>query len=645
MAHEPESHRRIPRRMSLRFTSRIGEYAAVALEAPAPDPALRHSGAHRGGALFACSPSRRFSPSRFSPWTAIRARRWTRTGGRSSTRAMDPDFLPTQAKLLTSREIAERVVRKLNLLENPDLNPTKSGAPAAQKPDAARSTTRVLNMAHWVQGSVDVEQVKGTNLLALSCEAPDASPRCDVANAVAEAYIQWNLEAKTEMSERASQFFADQIRDLKKELEELEQQLLAYGRQKDIISVDPQTNVTLQKLESLNRDYASAVADRVSKEARYHEVETAKPEAIADTLSGGLISWLRAGQPEARARLRREAEHLQARVAGDAAAEGPDRQGQGAHRRGRQGDRRQGPRRCQERLPDGASAGGEPEGRSRLPEDRGDDAKQQRRRVQPPPDGGGRKALDARQHAQTSVGDRGHGEHRWSGGSQRARRRSRPAAAQEVSPVLSPKHRPRARRRRHAGRRARLPPLVPRPEPPHARAGRACSRSSFARRDPRGGRRRAKGYGYRRMLGKARMQEGRDASRNDRIASAHAPAFPHRGAISRSANGSASVASWRHQVDRRNLLRAAGRQDGDGRQPRGRPGAARQAGPDRGRRPPSAASARDPARSESDGARLDPGGQRRSRRGRSSRPTFRKSRSSPRGRPRRIPRAFCPRRR
>src|SRR5262245_48048572 len=40
---------------------------------------------------------------------------------------VDPDFLPTQAKLLGSREIAERVVRRLNLLEDPDLNPKKGG--------------------------------------------------------------------------------------------------------------------------------------------------------------------------------------------------------------------------------------------------------------------------------------------------------------------------------------------------------------------------------------------------------------------------------------------------------------------------------------------------------------------------------------
>jgi capsular exopolysaccharide synthesis family protein len=52
----------------------------------------------------------------------------------------------------------------------------------------------------------------------------------------------------------------------------------------------------MQNLESLNRDYAAAVADRVAKEARYYEVQTARPESIADSLSNGLVSQLRSDQ-------------------------------------------------------------------------------------------------------------------------------------------------------------------------------------------------------------------------------------------------------------------------------------------------------------------------------------------------------------
>ncbi len=212
----------------------------------------------------------------------------------------DPDFLPTQAKLLESREIAERVVRKLNLLDNAELNPKKSGLFQKQGKSGSQAAPRaqgeVIAMASWIRSGIDVTQVKGTNLLQVSSDAPTPKLAASIANAVADAYIQWTLEAKSEMLTRASEFFSTQIVQMRKELDELEQQLLAYGRQKDIISVDPQTNVTLQNLEALNRDYASAVADRVSKEARYHQVETARPETIADTLSGGLISSLRSDQ-------------------------------------------------------------------------------------------------------------------------------------------------------------------------------------------------------------------------------------------------------------------------------------------------------------------------------------------------------------
>ena len=111
---------------------------------------------------------------------------------------------------------------------------------------------------------------------------------------MAEAYIDWSAEAKFDVVGLASEFLKTQIDQLKTELDAKQQQLLAYGREKDIISADPGTNASLQNLEALNRDYGSAVADRVAKEARYHELRTARPETIADTLSNGLVTSTRA---------------------------------------------------------------------------------------------------------------------------------------------------------------------------------------------------------------------------------------------------------------------------------------------------------------------------------------------------------------
>ncbi len=218
----------------------------------------------------------------------------------------DPEFLPTQMRLMRSREIAERVVKHLNLV--PDrgfqakrsgfLGPEKKGGPV---PSAEDLITRV---ALRIQSNTEVIPIKGTNLIELFYVSSSPQRAADIANAIAGAYIEWNLEAKFRVVEQTSQFLNVQIEQLKKELDSREQQLLAYGRQKDIISVDPQTNVTLQKLESVNRDYAAAVGERVAKEARYYEVRTARPEAVADTFSSssGLVSQLRNEQ----ARLERD---------------------------------------------------------------------------------------------------------------------------------------------------------------------------------------------------------------------------------------------------------------------------------------------------------------------------------------------------
>ena len=209
-----------------------------------------------------------------------------------------PEFLPTQTRLMKSREIAERTVARLNLVENEELNPKRSGlartaanggkADLDREADAAR-----VAVAERLRQSVTTTAIRGTNLVELSFTAPAPKLAADVANALADAYIDWNAEKRFRVVGQASQFLTAQIEQLRSEVAEKERQLQAYGRQKDIISTDPQLNVTLQKLESLNRDLSAAIGDRVTKEARFYELQNAPAESVADTLSGGVVGQLR----------------------------------------------------------------------------------------------------------------------------------------------------------------------------------------------------------------------------------------------------------------------------------------------------------------------------------------------------------------
>jgi capsular exopolysaccharide synthesis family protein len=207
----------------------------------------------------------------------------------------DPDFLPTQMRLMRSREVVERAVDKLELAREPAIvSGAKGILPLRKSPDLRPDAARRRAIAA-VRSGIEVAPVRGTSLVELSYIGPSPKLAATVANGLAEAYIAWNLQAKFQLVDQASEFLKAQIEQLQREITGQEQQLLAYGRRKDILSGDPAASVTVQKLEAFNTDYAAAVADRVAKEARYHSIQNARPDSVADTLSG-FVSQLRAEQ-------------------------------------------------------------------------------------------------------------------------------------------------------------------------------------------------------------------------------------------------------------------------------------------------------------------------------------------------------------
>lgn len=211
----------------------------------------------------------------------------------------DEPFQLTQAKLIKSRQLAERVVERLNLTNHPEFNPApkprwfglRKAAPAQPLPRAVL----VPAIANALRGGISVTPQRGSNVFQISYVATSPKLAADIVNATVDAYIDWNLESKFEVIGQASAFLTAQIEQIKREIDTKEGQLQAYGKSKDIISVDPQSNVTMQNLQSLNNDYANAMADRVGKEARYRELQNARAETIADSVSS-TVAQLRAEQ-------------------------------------------------------------------------------------------------------------------------------------------------------------------------------------------------------------------------------------------------------------------------------------------------------------------------------------------------------------
>jgi succinoglycan biosynthesis transport protein ExoP len=199
------------------------------------------------------------------------------------------EFYPTQYELLQSRGLAERVVKSLDLMEDPTFNP--GAAREGGKSATAEGDLAVLgSLADQIRGGLAVEPVRNTQLVQLSFRASSPEFAARAANAFAEAYIDMGVEDRFATAGKASTFLSSQIETLKQEIQDKETQLQAFSRRSDIVSMDPGTNVTLKRLEALNAQVAEARKLRIEREAEYHEAVNGPKGSISDSLSGGVVS-------------------------------------------------------------------------------------------------------------------------------------------------------------------------------------------------------------------------------------------------------------------------------------------------------------------------------------------------------------------
>jgi polysaccharide biosynthesis transport protein len=207
------------------------------------------------------------------------------------------EFYPTQYELLQSRGLAERVVKSLDLMADPAFNPgAGAGKDSAHGPTAEDDEAVLGRLASQIRGGLSVTPVRSTQLVQIAYSAASPEFAAKAANAFAESFIDLGVEDRYATAGKASSFLTTQIGTLKKEIEDKEAKLQAFSRRSDIVTIDPQANVNLQRFEALNGSLMEAKKVRIEKEARYHEVTTVPRETLADSLSGGMVTEVRREQ-------------------------------------------------------------------------------------------------------------------------------------------------------------------------------------------------------------------------------------------------------------------------------------------------------------------------------------------------------------
>lgn len=203
-------------------------------------------------------------------------------------------YYPTQYRLLESRGLAERVAINLELYADSRFNPRSLPSDGdAKKTDAGPSNAEIASIASRILANLTVKPDTQTELVELIYISPSPELASIIVNGVADAYIDWGIQTRTDDVGRASSFLQQQIDTLKSEIDEKERQLQEYGRDSDIVNLDPESNATLQRLAELNQSQTEAIRERLEMQALYNALMNAAPEDWGEVQSSPMVESLR----------------------------------------------------------------------------------------------------------------------------------------------------------------------------------------------------------------------------------------------------------------------------------------------------------------------------------------------------------------
>jgi exopolysaccharide transport family protein len=230
----------------------------------------------------------------------------------------DESAIQSQVEVLRSREIAESVIDKLRLTERPEFDPARSPSLIQSilvmlgvRENPTESTIRQRVMDSYFE-RIAVYALQTSRVIGVEFSAPNPALAAEVANAIADAFVELQQNAKRESALAATEWLQQEIERLRGRVAEAEQAVADYRERQGLFSVDRNGaavgDLSTQQLAELNAELARARAARAEAEARAGLVEKLLQEgspldASEEVLNSQLIQRLRERQGALRAQM------------------------------------------------------------------------------------------------------------------------------------------------------------------------------------------------------------------------------------------------------------------------------------------------------------------------------------------------------
>jgi len=236
--------------------------------------------------------------------------------------SMGADYYQTQYQVLQSRSLAESVIRNLRLDKNKDFIPapsllyetkkiifnntvgllsklysayTSSEKRMETEPDKNGLSPKEESipgyLIDFLISRLEITPIKNSQLVEVSFLSHKPELSMNVTNAVAQTFIELDLESKVGASKDARDFLEKQSEIMKDKVQESEKRLNDYASRKEIVFDKADQNLITQKLSDLSAALNTITSERMQKEGLYREVRGSganNPVILGNPLIQGL---------------------------------------------------------------------------------------------------------------------------------------------------------------------------------------------------------------------------------------------------------------------------------------------------------------------------------------------------------------------
>src|SRR5688572_3762064 len=193
------------------------------------------------------------------------------------------EYYQTQVEILKSEELARKVVQKLKLTSHPDFDPRQKEATWLSrlnpfKDEKEHSDADILkSVVSAFKKDLQVQLVRNSQLAQMSFIAHDRELSAKVPNALAETFIESDLDSRMAMTHKAAEWLRERMGELRSKVDTAEKALQDYRDRERIVDTKGLVlSGAGKQLEELTRSLVEARQKRAETESAFALVQQIK---------------------------------------------------------------------------------------------------------------------------------------------------------------------------------------------------------------------------------------------------------------------------------------------------------------------------------------------------------------------------------